>query len=127
MSENLKVHPALVLVGALLALRLLGFIGILLAAPVLATLKLIFSYLMKKLIDEDPWEELDGEEPREPARWAVFLNAKWDRFKTWLPGFLQKVGTWIKTTVMKVLDFIRSKLKASQEKKKKRKNKANKG
>lgn len=109
MSENLKVHPALVLVGALIALRLLGFIGILLAAPVLATLKLIFGYLYKKLVDQEPWEDLDAEEPKEPARWAVFIDSQWDRFKAWLPIFLKKVGAWIKARFMKLVAIFKTK------------------
>jgi predicted PurR-regulated permease PerM len=121
MSENLKVHPALVLVGALIALRLLGFIGILLAAPVLATLKLIFNYMIKKLIDEDPWEELDAQEPKEPARWVVFVNSQWDRFKEWLSGVFQRFGAWIKAQFQKIITFFKSKRKSNPRRKRPRK------
>ena len=121
MSENLKVHPALVLVGALIALRLLGFIGILLAAPVLATLKLIFNYMIKKLIDEDPWEELDAQEPKEPARWVVFIDNQWDRFKDWLSTVFQRLGAWIKTQFQKIIAFFKSKRKSNPPRKRPRK------
>ena len=127
MSENLKVHPALVLVGALIALRLLGFIGILLAAPVMATLKLAFGYMTKKLVDEDPWEELDAEEPKEPARWAAFVDSQWERFKAWLAAFLKKAWAWIKVQFQKVGAFFKSKTKAYSEKKQKPRRKSKQG
>jgi len=84
MSENLKVHPAFVLVGALIAVDLLGIVGILLAAPVLATLKLFFGYILKKLTDQDPWEEIDTQEPVEKAKWVEFIENQWLKFTAWL-------------------------------------------
>ncbi len=96
MSENLKVHPALVLVGALIAFNLLGIVGILLAAPVLATLKLVFGYLLNKLSDQDPWAVIDAKEPQEKTRWVQFVEKQWDRFGKWLHKFGSKTGQWIK-------------------------------
>lgn len=55
MSNALKVHPAAVMVSALVAFNLLGVIGVVLAAPVLATAKLILNYIFSKLFDRDPW------------------------------------------------------------------------
>lgn len=55
MADALKLHPAAILVAALIGLNLFGFIGLLLAAPTLATLKLAWDYIMKKMVDEDPW------------------------------------------------------------------------
>ncbi len=55
MADALKLHPAAILVAALIGLNLFGFIGLLLAAPILATLKLAWDYIMKKMVDEDPW------------------------------------------------------------------------
>ncbi len=59
MSNALKVHPAAVMVSALVALNLLGIIGVVLAAPVLATVKLLLDYLTAKLFDLDPWEGME--------------------------------------------------------------------
>jgi len=56
MSNALKIHPAAVMVSALIALNLLGVIGVVLAAPVLATAKLFLNYVFAKLFDRDPWE-----------------------------------------------------------------------
>jgi hypothetical protein len=59
-GQALRIHPALLLLGALAAARLFGLIGLLLAAPVIATLKLVGSYTVRKMLDLDPWQELDA-------------------------------------------------------------------
>ncbi len=59
MSNALRVHPAAVMISALVAFNLLGVIGVVLAAPVLATVKLFLEYILAKLFDQDPWENLD--------------------------------------------------------------------
>lgn len=84
MSENLKVHPALVLIAALIAVNFLGIIGILLAAPVLATLILVLGYIFKKMVDEDPWEELDNRGPEEKPKWVIFIETQWENFVAWV-------------------------------------------
>jgi len=48
------------LIGALAAARLLGLIGLLLAAALIATLKLLGTYTVRKMLDLDPWQELDA-------------------------------------------------------------------
>jgi predicted PurR-regulated permease PerM len=55
MSNALRVHPAAVMVSALVAFNLLGVVGVVLAAPVLATVKLFGDYIIAKLFDQDPW------------------------------------------------------------------------
>ena len=102
MSENLKVHPALVLVGALIAVDFLGVIGILLAAPVLATLKLFSSYIFDKLTDQDPWEELDNVQPEEKAKWVIWLEKLWAKFSVWTVNASKKAGQWFQSTWKKV-------------------------
>jgi predicted PurR-regulated permease PerM len=62
-AQTLKVHPAAVLVAALVAVNLLGVVGVILAAPVLATLKLFFEYVLNKMFDRDPWENFDKKLP----------------------------------------------------------------
>lgn len=56
LGKSLRLHPAAVLVAALISANLLGIIGVLLAAPVLASINLIGRYLVRKLFDQDPWE-----------------------------------------------------------------------
>jgi predicted PurR-regulated permease PerM len=66
MADALRVHPAAVLIAALVGLNLFGLIGMILAAPTLASLRLILNYIIKKLLDVDPWE---GEKNIPPPRW----------------------------------------------------------
>jgi predicted PurR-regulated permease PerM len=101
MSENLKVHPALVLVGALVAVDLLGLVGIILAAPVMATIKLFLDYVFHKLADQNPWEDLDNQEPPEQPRWVQFVEEKWNSFITWI----KKIGRKTKNAIAKADDF----------------------
>lgn len=63
MSSALRVHPAAVMVSALIALNLLGVIGVIMAAPVLATIMLFLDYIFAKLFDEDPWKKLETSPP----------------------------------------------------------------
>jgi predicted PurR-regulated permease PerM len=50
-GETLGVHPAAVLVAAIVATNLIGIIGLLLAAPVLASLNLLTRYVTRKMLD----------------------------------------------------------------------------
>lgn len=54
-GQTLGVHPAAVLVAALVAAKLIGFVGLILAAPVLASLALLSRYITRKMFDLDPW------------------------------------------------------------------------
>ena len=54
-GQTLGVHPAAVLVAALVAAKLIGFVGLILAAPVLASMALLSRYITRKMFDLDPW------------------------------------------------------------------------
>jgi predicted PurR-regulated permease PerM len=87
MAQTLKVHPAFVLIAAIIAANLLGLVGIVLAAPLLATLQLIGRYTMRKLLDRDPWPP--GEDvlpPRRQLRWLLRLRQWWKRLRGKEPG-----------------------------------------
>jgi predicted PurR-regulated permease PerM len=55
MARTLKVHPAAVLVTALIFANLLGIIGVVVAAPLLATVTLLGRYVTRKMFDLEPW------------------------------------------------------------------------
>ena len=55
MGSALRVHPAMLLVGIIIGTTWLGFIGLILAGPVLATIKLLATYALHKSFDMDPW------------------------------------------------------------------------
>ncbi len=73
MGETLGVHPAAVLVAAIIFANLIGLIGLILAAPVVATLKLIGTYVVRKMLDLEPWQESSQPPPPKPkptiAQW----------------------------------------------------------
>ncbi|HNT24300.1 MAG TPA: AI-2E family transporter [Anaerolineales bacterium] len=60
LGSSLGVHPAAVLVVAIISANLIGLVGLVLAAPVLASLKLIGRYVMRKMFDLNPWPEPEG-------------------------------------------------------------------
>ena len=55
MAQTLRVHPAAVLVTALIAANLLGILGVVIAAPFLASIMLLGRYTMRKMLDLNPW------------------------------------------------------------------------
>jgi predicted PurR-regulated permease PerM len=66
MAQALRVHPAAVLVAALVAANLIGLLGVVIAAPILATLKLFGQYTVRKMLDMDPWPEPEEPPPDQP-------------------------------------------------------------
>lgn len=51
----LGVHPAAVLLAAIMLTQLIGLLGFMLAAPVVASGKVLLRYVIFKLFDLDPW------------------------------------------------------------------------
>ena len=79
LGRTLDIHPAAVLVAALAMASLMGVIGIFLAAPVVATLKLLGMYIFQKMFDLDPWPE-----PEEESTPVEFPWFRWSRqLKSW--------------------------------------------
>jgi predicted PurR-regulated permease PerM len=66
LSDALKVHPAAVLVAAIIAANLFGILGVVVAAPVLATATLLWKYTMRKMLDLDPWPDEEIHHPPPP-------------------------------------------------------------
>jgi predicted PurR-regulated permease PerM len=84
MSNALRVHPAAVMISALVALNLLGVVGVVMAAPVLATMKLFVDYIFAKLFDQDPWENMatiSAPNPLPPLR--PLLQARFAQVRAW--------------------------------------------
>jgi len=90
MSNALRVHPAAVLLGTLIGAQLLGVVGVILAAPVLASLQLIFRYLLRKLTDSNPWEDIDNKQPIKRSRFWIWFGSQLNHFKNWLKHLFQK-------------------------------------
>jgi predicted PurR-regulated permease PerM len=84
LGGSLNLHPIVILVGALIAANLAGILGLLLSAPVMATLRLIGQYVYRKMFDLDPW-------PDPPARVRPPTEVRWWR---WLR--LRAAGLWVR-------------------------------
>ena len=75
LARTLRVHPAAVLVAALVAANLLGILGVVIAAPTLASVTLLGRYTMRKLFDQDPfpaWETTP--QPPVGREWMAHLR-----------------------------------------------------
>jgi predicted PurR-regulated permease PerM len=60
LGYHLNLHPLAVLVAAIAGASLAGVLGILLASPVLATLRDVSQYIMARMLDRDPYPRLEG-------------------------------------------------------------------
>jgi predicted PurR-regulated permease PerM len=74
-AQALRVHPAGVLVAAIIAANLLGLLGVVVAAPMLATVALLWRYTLRKLLDLDPWPEGDVQPPA-PSASKIFIRIR---------------------------------------------------
>ena len=84
MARSLRVHPAAVLVTALIAANLIGILGVVIAAPFLATISLLGRYTMRKMLDLDPWPA--GEAVPAPPTTFEWIN----RTRAYLTSRFQK-------------------------------------
>jgi predicted PurR-regulated permease PerM len=89
MARTLRVHPAAVLVAAIIAANLLGLLGVIIAAPFLATFLLFGKYIMRKMFDLDPWPQTKAGPPPPSIRELMnrFIHPWQSRFgKTKMPN-----------------------------------------
>jgi predicted PurR-regulated permease PerM len=76
LSDVLKVHPAAVLVAAIISANLLGVLGVVIAAPALATVTLFGRYTMRKMFDLDPFPETEVHHPPPPPGARILAAAR---------------------------------------------------
>ena len=62
-GQALDLHPLVVLVGVFMGASLAGILGAVLAAPVIASLKLLGSYTWRKMLDLPPFPKPEPEPP----------------------------------------------------------------
>jgi predicted PurR-regulated permease PerM len=84
-GRALDIHPAAVLVAALVMASLFGLIGIFLAAPIVATVKALGVYVFRKMFDLDPWPAAEVE--------AKPMEFPWSRWNRDIRAWIQKVKT----------------------------------
>jgi predicted PurR-regulated permease PerM len=89
LGRSLNLHPLLVLIGVVIGGSFAGILGMLLAAPALATLRVLAHYVASRLYDQDPFVELEKRpEPRRVSGLALAwqkrvagLRGRWIRPK----------------------------------------------
>ncbi len=100
MADTLKIHPAMILIFAIIFSRIFGIIGIFLAAPMLASLKLVLNYLLRKLNDLDPWENMETISPPVPMEDLIkTLIAKMDSLRKIIWNFCKEKWNLIRKMV----------------------------
>jgi predicted PurR-regulated permease PerM len=67
LGRTLNVHPLVVMVGIIAGGQLAGILGVLLAAPTLATFRVLGRYVLRRLYDRDPFAEPVEEEQEKPT------------------------------------------------------------
>jgi predicted PurR-regulated permease PerM len=88
LGKSLGIHPAALLIAAIIAANLLGLIGVLLAAPVLASLMLAGRYIFRKMLDLDPWPE-----PELALEPVVYPWTRWGaRIEFWFTRLKERRG-----------------------------------
>lgn len=72
-GHHLQLHPLVVVLGVLAGASVAGVLGILLAAPVLASARLIWLYIYCKLTDQDPFSDefMPFVKSKKPTKTAV--------------------------------------------------------
>ena len=83
MGHSLNLHPVFILIGVVVGASFAGVLGAFLAAPVLASLKVLGLYAHAKVVDRDPWAE-------PPVVEAVEVNRK-PRNRPWRRWLQQRI------------------------------------
>lgn len=120
MSEALDVHPAAILISALVGGQMFGLLGVILAAPAYAVLTLLVRYLVRKLFDEDPWEGMVYYRKPPEAGVIKFLRKWGKRFWQWTEKPRQAISAWFVKLWGKIAGFFKklfAKLPKSKRKK----------
>ena len=76
MGRSLNLHPLVVLVAIIAGGSLAGILGMLLASPFVATLRVLVEYVYHRLTDQDPFPEEEGKKEKPPSGVGRWL---WDR------------------------------------------------
>lgn len=72
-GRRVRLHPAVVIFGALAGAQLGGVLGILLAAPIIATLRLVLGYAYRKVLDLPLFPEAESQAARR-LRWNELVQ-----------------------------------------------------
>ena len=70
---RVRLHPGVVFVGTVVGAFFFGLLGVLLAAPVIASTRLLGSYIYRKLMDLEPFAAIPGTDP-EAIEWRGMIH-----------------------------------------------------
>ena len=73
-GRRISLHPVVVVVGALAGASIGGVLGILLAAPVIASLRVLFGYVVHRLLDQEPFPPEVPESSAQDVYWRALLR-----------------------------------------------------
>ncbi|MBK9091643.1 MAG: AI-2E family transporter [Anaerolineae bacterium] len=76
-GQSVNLHPLVVLVGVIVGATQAGILGAFLAAPVLATLRVVAGYMYAKLLDLPPFPAPDAPSAGTPPGWRQRLTSAW--------------------------------------------------
>ncbi|PKO18276.1 MAG: hypothetical protein CVU39_02225 [Chloroflexi bacterium HGW-Chloroflexi-10] len=96
MGEALEVHPAAVMVAAIIFASLFGLVGVILAAPVLATAKLFGQYTFNKMFDLDPWSNIERKKYDRPKN-----KQQLKKFLEIIKSLSQRIQNWFNIKIKK--------------------------
>ena len=74
-GRRVNLHPGIVFVGAILGAVEFGVLGVLLAAPVLASARVLGRYVLRRLTDQEPFSDVD-EAASAAIQWRSMLRGQ---------------------------------------------------
>jgi hypothetical protein len=87
MGDSLHLHPLVVVIAVMGGAALAGALGVILAAPFVASGRVIAQYIYGKIMNTDPFPILDEDVPKEPPTfWAKQFKSLWKFVKSRLGG-----------------------------------------
>lgn len=79
-GDALDLHPIVVIVGVFMGASVAGILGAILAAPVLASLKLLGNYAWRKLFDLPPFDD-EASEPAPTSPFQQKVHSLWTELR----------------------------------------------
>lgn len=74
LGDSLKLHPVVIIIGVLAGASLAGALGVILAAPIIASLRVLGQYIYGKLRGTDPFPPLPPPSPPQPGLFARIIG-----------------------------------------------------
>ncbi len=74
-GRRIALHPIVIIIGAVVGAELMGILGVLMAAPTVASLRVLLGYGFNKLLDQDPFPP-DLQPGERQALWRERLQSR---------------------------------------------------